>query len=141
MTKKEDREQLMSDEDRLASWKAKGRVCVYCNAGRLVTVITDRLFGCCQRCADFDNKDGVLKEHLPCVCCGKELHQSMSEEKITITSVNYQPFHDGMAGRISCGYGSNKDCNVYMIAICDECIDKKIAEERLVFSYNCMPNV
>lgn len=30
------------------------------------------------------------------------------------------------------------DCNVYMIAVCDECIDKKILQRKLVFVYNGM---
>jgi hypothetical protein len=139
MTKKEDREQLMSDEERLARWKARGRLCTYCVAGRPVDTITDRMFGCCHVCADHDNNDQVLRDSLPCICCGKELRQSLNEEKISVRSIDVNPFNDGMAGRISCGYGSNKDCNVYMIAVCDECIDKKIDEKRLVFSYNYMP--
>jgi len=44
-----------------------------------------------------------------------------------------------MAGRISAGYGSNHDTNVYMIAICDDCITEKMAEGKLIYAYTYMP--
>lgn len=140
MTNKEQREQIMSDEDRIASFKAKGRRCSYCRGRHLVDTITDRLFACCNICAQRDNKATVLKDSLPCICCGKELFQSMEDEqKITLDSVSHQPFSGGMAAPIDAGYGSIFDTNVYIVAICDVCIEQKCRENKLTFIYSYMP--
>lgn len=140
MTRKEDREQVMSDEERVAAWKARGEMCRYCHRMRPVETITDRLFGCCQQCAEWDNKALVVKASLPCICCGTELSPSCGNVEITVNTVDGQSLHNGMAGGIDCGYGSSHDTNVYMIAVCDACITQKVKENRLTFVYSYMPN-
>lgn len=143
MSKKKEREKLMSDEDRIASWKKRGRRCRYCNGEKPVETITDRLFGCCYECAEWDNNAKVIKKSLPCICCGKQLVAEAAwgdEKEITVNNVDNYGFGDGMATRISAGYGSKLDCNVYMIALCDDCAKQKMAQGWLTFVYNCMPN-
>lgn len=141
MSSKEQREQIMSDEKRIAAWIAKGKRCDYCHGQRLIETITDRLFGCCNKCAEWDNNARVVKKSLPCVCCGKQLTVACGDEEFTINTVDHQGFNDGMAGGISTGYGSRFDTNVYMIALCDNCIEQKQAEGRLTFVYSYMPNI
>ena len=143
MSKKKDREAIMSDEDRIAVWKKKGKRCFYCHGQRPIETITDRLFGCCNGCAEWDNNAQVVKESLPCLCCGKELYAGAAwgdKDEITVNNVDSYGFGDGMATRISAGFGSKLDCNVYMIALCDDCAARRFKEGRLTFVYNSMPN-
>jgi len=142
MTHKEQREEIMSDEDRITAWQRKNRRCIYCYGERLIETITDRLFGCCNRCAERDNNTQIIKQSLPCVCCGKELQAGAGwgdQDEITVQTVDHQGFGDGMATNISAGFGSTLDCNVYMIAICDDCARQKQKEGRLTYVYNYMP--
>lgn len=140
MSTKEQREQIMSDEDRIKAWQAKGKRCLYCHGQRPIETITDRLFGCCHLCAAWDNDAQVIKTELPCICCGKSLTVACGDDSFTINTVDHQGFNDGMAAGISCGYGSRLDGNVYMIALCDACAKQKQVEGKLTFVYNYIPN-
>lgn len=139
MTSKEQREEIMTDEERLAEWQRKGRRCFYCFGERVVSTITDRLFGCCDRCAGRDAKQTVVKNSLPCVVCKKEVDVIYHPEGVTITCVNHVNFGDGIAGRIEAGYGSTLDGNMYMIAICDDCARKAQTDGRLTYVDNYIP--
>lgn len=133
---------ITSNEDRvrLARTRNPIRRCVYCYGRREVDACTDRLGLCCQECAEWDNNAQVVRESLPCICCGEELKPATGSENegITVNTVDRHGFGDGMATRISCGYGSKLDCNVYMIALCDNCAKQKQEEGRLIFVYNSM---
>lgn len=141
MTRKEEREQIMSDEDRIASWKKRGERCLYCRGRRLVETITDRLFGCCSQCAEWDNNARVIRTSLPCICCGTQLRVECGDEEFTVNTVERYGFDGGMAASISCGFGSDLDGNVYMIAVCDKCAKNKQKEGKLTYVYNYFPNV
>lgn len=143
MTSKEHREEIMSDEDRLKRWQAKGKRCQYCYGARPIETITDRLLGCCFKCAEWDNNAQIVVKSLPCICCGKQLQPSLMDEDegITVNNVARQPFSSGMAGNIDAGYGSRHDTDVFMIAVCDDCIETKRNEGRLTFVYSYMPSV
>lgn len=143
MYKKEHREAIMSDEDRIAAWKAKGKRCIYCLGQRPIETITDRLFGCCHKCAEWDNNAQVVCKGLPCVSCGENLKPTTGNEneEVTINTVDHQGFHNGMATKISCGYGSTLDGNVYMIALCDDCARELHDCGRLTYVYNYIPNI
>lgn len=133
-------EDFMPDADRIASMRARGVLCGYCSWGNLVETITDRLFACCNHCAKRDNEDKILLKTVPCICCGKQLKQSMEDEElISFRSIERQPFSGGMAGTISAGYGSTHDTKVYMIAVCDDCITDKMSESKLIYVYTYMP--
>jgi len=139
VSSKEKREEVMSDEERIAIWKQKGRRCYYCHGDRLVTTITDRLFGACDRCAAYDAKAKVVVKSLPCVVCKKPVDVIHDEEGATITTVNHTNFGDGIAGRIEAGYGSTLDGNMYMIAICDDCTRKAQVDGRITYVDNYIP--
>jgi hypothetical protein len=47
------------------------------------------------------------------------------EEKATYTRAENRMWGDGIVGNISAGYGSKRDGDCYVIAICDECIEAK----------------
>jgi hypothetical protein len=141
VTSKEQREQIMSDEDRLAEWRKKGRRCFYCLGERPVNTITDRLFGCCDRCAERDAKQKIVRQSLPCVVCKENVDSIHDPEGVTIVNVNHSNFGDGIAGRIEAGYGSTLDGNMYMIAICDNCVRKADADGRITFVDNYIPGV
>lgn len=140
MSRKEIREQIMSDEDRIKAWQSKDKRCSYCHGRRPIDTITDRMWGCCFQCAEWDNNAQVVLKSLPCVCCGKSLTIAAGDEEFTVNTVDRQGFYDGIAGVISAGYGSTLDTNVYMIAICDDCTRKKVDESKLTFVYSYMPN-
>lgn len=125
-------------DERVELAQRKGRRCMYCSGQRPVETITERLFLCCQKCADWDNNARVVKTTLPCICCGVELSPTWKEETITVNSVS-QTIRRWMAGSISCGYGSTLDTNVYMIAVCDSCIKERVASGKLTFVYSYMP--
>lgn len=59
-----------------------------------------------------------------CVCCGKEINKD---------SVF---FDGGLVGTIGAGYGSRHDFDDYAIAICDDCVEKKVTEKILVLVDN-----
>jgi hypothetical protein len=144
MSRKENREQIMSDEERITRFKLKGKRCSYCHGKRVIDTITDRLFVCCHKCAEWDNNAQVIKTSIPCICCGKSLEVERlandDPEEFTVNIVDRRGFDGGMAARISCGYGSRLDGNVYMIAICDSCARKKQKEGLLTYVYNYIPN-
>ncbi len=57
-----------------------------------------------------------------CVCCGKEIPRFESFPK----SKDWEGMFDGgIVDTISAGYGSVLDGDIYVIAICDDCIKEK----------------
>ncbi len=138
MSIKEEREKIMSDEDRVAACQKKDKRCHYCFGKNLIETVTDRLFLCCKACAEYDAKTLVVKMELPCVVCGMIIKPSLGLEEITSSNVDIIPFDEGAATKISYGYGCELDGNVYMIAICKTCTKQKQAEGRLTYVYNYM---
>ena len=74
-----------------------------------------------------------------CIICDKEikqLHESLGDQP------DYNGcFDDGIVDKISAGFGSLLDGNMYVIAICDKCIDSKCkaGKAKYVGDY-LMPN-
>jgi len=70
-----------------------------------------------------------------CICCGKEI-PSIDED------INTEPencmWNGGIVSNISAGHGSNCDGDVYLIGICDECINIKRNEGSAIFLYDYM---
>lgn len=71
----------------------------------------------------------------PCICCNKKI-------KLTYPSHNNHPesasYDGGVVSKISAGYGSTHDTNMYIIALCDQCIDKLKKENKIYFAGNYM---
>lgn len=72
-----------------------------------------------------------------CICCGKEVKKLYPEHHN-----DDKPWEgmwdDGIVERVSAGYGSLLDGDMYVLAICDKCTDQKAEEGTLVWVGNYM---
>jgi len=81
---------------------------------------------------DFKKINGI---HRPCICCNvkiKPIHPEM------IRFPQSGMYHGGIVDKISAGYGSDKDGDMYIIAICDKCIGKLKSKNKLEYAGNYM---
>lgn len=65
-----------------------------------------------------------------CMCCGKDIkliHGDISKPEDAC-------WLNGSVNKFTIGYGSKFDGDVYIIALCDDCIDKNL--DRLEFDHN-----
>lgn len=112
----------------------KRRVCYHCHGQHDIETRTSRLGPCCYKCAERDRCAKIVKIELPCVICA--INILSPENEVTENNASRLSFDNGMATTISYGYGCELDGNVYMIAICQECTEKKQKEGLLVYVYN-----
>ena len=56
-----------------------------------------------------------------CLICDKIISFLFDEEE----DIDKANFNGAVVGKISAGFGSTHDGDVYVVGICDECIDKK----------------
>lgn len=66
-----------------------------------------------------------------CICCGfeiKELEQRLEKYK---QNPSCSMWDGGTVEKCSMPYGSDKDGSIYIIGICDQCIDKH--EDRVIY--------
>lgn len=70
-----------------------------------------------------------------CICCDKEINKldGMPNDKEWEGMWN-----DGIVEKISAGYGSTLDGDMYVLAICDDCVRKKHNEGKLLYVGNYM---
>jgi hypothetical protein len=99
-----------------------------------------------------------------CICCDKKISllypetlDEKSEEDIVFNKENRQIYgkkgrfdeeielnagsqmwNDGVVNLISAGYGSRFDGDEFIIAICDDCLEKKLMTGNLAFINNYM---
>lgn len=61
---------------------------------------------------------------LNCICCGKIIEQEFKqhEEKLDESNTEKINLDCGTGVVIRCGYGSGLDGDVYLTAICDDCL-------------------
>ena len=78
---------------------------------------------------NFEKQLRVLQPR-KCVCCEKEITPLASSKCDPANAM----WHDGVVDRIGAGYGSKFDGDVFLIAICDDCISKKL--ETNIISIN-----
>lgn len=72
-----------------------------------------------------------------CIICDKDIkHLPMSDKD----APEHSMWDDAIVSDISAGYGSTLDGDVYLIAICDDCLKKKRYEGRVVYLYDYMFN-
>lgn len=90
-----------------------------------------------QTIIDFQSQDFVEANgsDRPCICCDKKIKAIHPE---TIRFPQSGMYSGGIVDRISAGYGSNKDGNMYIVAICDDCTDKLAQENKIEFAGNYM---
>lgn len=72
------------------------------------------------------------KEIRNCFCCGKKIIK-LSHNIGKCIHPEHDMWDGGIVDILGAGYGSKFDSNVYIIAICDECIEKNV--ERLDFRF------
>ena len=66
----------------------------------------------------------------------RQIHDEHDSEEIIDASS--QMWLDGIIGLVSAGYGSNYDGDEFIIAICDECIEKKKMTGNIAYINNYM---
>ena len=142
MTTKKQREEIMSDKDRVVAWRRKQKRCDYCRGKRLVETITDRLFGCCFECAGRDLTETRVFTCVPCLVCGKRLKRSDDkDEGITPQTAGQVNISGGTAANLDCGYGSRLDGNMYIVAACDDCLKKAKVAKRITYLGNFISEI
>jgi hypothetical protein len=96
---------------------------------------------------------------MKCICCGKNtikpgdnpfLNGSTEEDYIWKTRecgnsenrkyerAENRMWYNGIVANISAGYGSTLDGNMYVIAICDQCVERKHQEGIIAYTGNYM---
>ncbi len=65
--------------------------------------------------------------NLKCVCCGKPLKPEW-EDRERKTQADQDMWDGAIVHTIDAGYGSRFDLSHFLIGICDDCIEKKVAD-------------
>ena len=79
------------------------------------------------------SRDVKFNDFLPCLLCGTHIKPTMGKAIPFLsctnkTNADHTSFLDGIVGTISAGYGSKKDTHEFVIALCDNCIDKNLGK-------------
>lgn len=83
----------------------------------------------------FNTLRDVLKFHSKSDWLDQELSQWKFRQP---GNFGYELVHNGLIVPVSAGYGSNHDGDVYVMALCDECIVEKKEKGLLIFDHNSM---
>jgi hypothetical protein len=68
-------------------------------------------------------------KNIPCLICDKEIIPlAINKEDDIISQLSWQ---NGDVNIFPCGFGSKFDKTNFIIAICDECIEKKLLENKI----------
>ena len=81
---------------------------------------------------DFKESHG---EGRPCIKCNKRIHPIHSD---TMRFPEGGMWLNGTVEKISSGYGSSHDGDMFIIALCDDCIDALKKENKIEFAGNYM---
>lgn len=73
--------------------------------------------------------------NLKCICCGTNV-QLLDLGCESDSPPEHGMWEDGMVDKVTAGYGSKFDCDRFLIAMCDSCIEEKVKDDTLVFLYN-----
>ena len=89
---------------------------------------------------------------MKCICCEvvlKPLDTEISEheqvfdyehrhvgKKCSVIDANNRSWSDGIVGIIAAGYGSTNDGGVYVIGVCDKCLNEKVSEGVVAYIGN-----
>lgn len=71
----------------------------------------------------------------PCICCDTKIKPIDPEY---IRRPESGMYHGGIVDKVSGGYGSKHNTEMYIIAICDPCLDRLKAEKKLLYAGNYM---
>jgi hypothetical protein len=79
---------------------------------------------------------------IKCIVCEKTIHDSFPDcqcHELARDYADHASFYDGAVGTISFGYGSEFDCDVFIIGICVDCYKIKQAANIVLKTHNYMP--
>lgn len=88
-----------------------------------------------------------LFESINCICCGKSivlLDSNLDDYIEHAKKLNKEPepetwmWYGGVIQKVSAGYGSKNDGDVFYIGICDNCIKDNYKNGRLIYKKNYM---
>ena len=90
-----------------------------------------------QLIADYYNQDfkEIHGNDRPCICCDKKIKPIHPE---IIRFPQSGMYSGGLVDKVAAGYGSSHDTDMFIIAICDECIDRLKEEKRITSAGNYM---
>lgn len=71
----------------------------------------------------------MYEKSIPCLICNKELMPLLTDKEDDI--VSQLSWQHGDVNIFSMGHGSKFDKTNFIIAICDECIEKKLLENKI----------
>lgn len=82
---------------------------------------------------------GTELSPMKCICCGTDIHL-LDNADHPGAEPNSLMWDGGVLEKVTAGYGSGHDGDVFYIAICDKCISQKISNGSVIFVYNYMSN-
>jgi hypothetical protein len=71
----------------------------------------------------------------PCICCDKKIKAHHPEH---IRQPESGSYHDGIVDKIAAGYGSKFDTEIFIIGICDDCMEKLKDGNKIKYAGNYM---
>lgn len=77
----------------------------------------------------------VYGNGFPCICCNKNVEPLDPEYIRRPESGMYK---NGIVDKIAAGYGSKFDTDMFIIAVCDDCVEKLKAEKKILYAGNYM---
>ena len=107
--------------------------------------LIERAIARCKRSQEEKYLNGLkTPATVKCVVCDVILEPSFDyeypdEPELLEEFVKHNPFHGGGAGVFDFGYGSRHDTDVCVIAICDDCYEKKVQTGGILFCRSYMP--
>lgn len=86
---------------------------------------------------DYYNQDfeEIHGKNRPCICCNKEI-KPIHPNHIRFPESGM--YDGGIVDKISAGYGSNHDTDMFIIAICDTCITELRENNKITYAGNYM---
>ena len=87
---------------------------------------------------DFKNQEFTkeYKDGFPCIRCGNKL-EILYPEHVS-GKAEQEMWKNGIVDKISAGYGSEFDGNMYLFGLCDECIKFLIKTGKIKYAGNYM---
>lgn len=82
--------------------------------------------------------------NIPCICCGTILNSDTFSNELEYTidtkrkPISNGTWDSGSVDKISPGYGSSLDGDVFYMGICDDCILLKVNSGEIYYSHNYM---
>lgn len=79
-------------------------------------------------------KNGLrpITNTLPCIVCDKAITKLCPEHSTDNRANPEEMWNGGIVGEVVAGYGSKHDCDLFLVAICDMCIERAIYVKSLL---------